>query len=129
MEKMIAKFIKFCIVGGSGMVIDFTVTYICKELIRMNKYLANALGFIIAASTNYMLNRLWTFHSHNNIPVEYVKFIAIALIGLGINSAVIYLLVEKLKIHFYLSKLFAIGVVTIWNFFMSYFFAFAASAY
>ncbi|MDR0687544.1 MAG: GtrA family protein [Prevotellaceae bacterium] len=125
---MIAAFIKFCIVGGSGVVVDFTVTYACKEQVRMNKYLANALGFIVAASANYTLNRLWTFRSHNSIPAEYVKFIAIALVGLAINSGVIYLLVEKLKIHFYLSKLLAIGVATVWNFFMSYFFAFAAGA-
>jgi putative flippase GtrA len=108
------------------MCVDFAVTYTCKEWIRTNKYLANALGFITAASTNYTLNRLWTFHSHNNIPTEYAKFIGIAVVGLAINSAVIYLLVEKWKVHFYLSKLLAIGVVTVWNFLMSYFYAFAA---
>ncbi|MDR1022267.1 MAG: GtrA family protein [Prevotellaceae bacterium] len=125
---MIALFIKFCVVGGSGVAVDFTVTYICKELLRVNRYLANALGFATAATSNYILNRLWTFHSHNNIPAEYAKFVGIALVGLAINSAVIYLLAGKLKIHFYLSKLLAIGVVTVWNFLMSYLFAFAASA-
>ncbi|MDR1417166.1 MAG: GtrA family protein [Prevotellaceae bacterium] len=124
---MIAQFIKFCVVGGSGVAVDFAVTYVCKEQLKINKYLANALGFVTAASSNYILNRLWTFHSHNNIPAEYAKFIGIALVGLAINSAVIYLLAGKLKIHFYLSKLLAIGVVTVWNFFMSYLFAFAAS--
>ncbi|MDR1343053.1 MAG: GtrA family protein [Prevotellaceae bacterium] len=125
---MIALFIKFCLVGGSGVAVDFAVTGVGKELLRINRYLANALGFAVAASSNYILNRLWTFHSHNNVPAEYAKFIGIALVGLAINSAVIYLLAEKLKIHFYLSKLLAIGVVTVWNFLMSYLFAFAASA-
>jgi putative flippase GtrA len=109
------------------MAIDFAVTFVCKELLKFNKYAANALGFITAATSNYVLNRLWTFHSHNNIPAEYAKFIGIAVLGLSINSAVIYLLAEKLKIRFYFSKLFATGVVTSWNFLMSYFFAFAAA--
>ena len=109
------------------MAVDFAVTYACKELLRLNKYLANALGFITAATSNYALNRLWTFHSSNSIPAEYAKFIGIAVIGLGVNSAVIYLLVEKLKLHFYFSKLLAIGVVTCWNFLLSYFFAFAVA--
>lgn len=109
------------------MVVDFGVTFVCKELLKLNKYIANALGFIAAATSNYTLNRLWTFHSHNNITAEYAKFIGVAILGLGINSAVIYLLVEKLRLHFYFSKLLAIGVVTIWNFLMSYFFAFAVA--
>ncbi len=111
-------------VGGSGVFVDFSITYICKEWIRLNKYIANSLGFTFAATSNYLLNRLWTFESHNSIPTEYMKFIGISLIGLGINNAVIYLLTEKLKWNFYLSKLFAIGVVTVWNFFMNYFFTF-----
>jgi putative flippase GtrA len=124
---MLEKFIKFCLVGGVGMAVDFAVTYACKELLRLNKYLANALGFATAATSNYALNRLWTFHSAGSIPAEYAKFVGIAILGLGINSAVVYLLVEKLKLHFYFAKLIAIGVVTIWNFLMSYFFAFAGS--
>jgi putative flippase GtrA len=123
---MIEKFLKFCLVGGVGMVVDFAVTYACKELLRINKYVANALGFIVAATSNYALNRLWTFHSRGSIPTEYAKFIAVALVGLGVNSAVIYLLVEKFKLPFYFAKLLAIGVATVWNFLMSYFVAFAA---
>ena len=121
---MLQQFIKFCVVGGSGVLVDFGVTYVCKEWIRLNKYLANSLGFAIAAPSNYLLNRLWTFHSHNNIPVEYLKFVGISVLGLGINNAVIYLLTDKLRWNFYFSKLFAIGMVTIWNFFMNYYFTF-----
>ncbi len=121
---MLQQFIKFCVVGGSGVLVDFGVTYVCKEWIRLNKYLANSLGFAIAATSNYLLNRLWTFHSHNNIPVEYLKFVGISVLGLGINNAVIYLLTDKLRWNFYFSKLFAIGMVTIWNFFMNYYFTF-----
>jgi len=121
---MIEQFIKFCVVGGSGVFVDFGVTYFCKEKARLNKYLANSLGFAFAATSNYLLNRFWTFHSSNNMPTEYLKFVGISFLGLGINNAVIYLLTEKLRMNFYFSKLLAIGVVTVWNFFMNYFFTF-----
>jgi putative flippase GtrA len=45
-------------------------------------------------------------------------------LGLGINNLVIYLLHGKLKLNFWLSKVAAIGIVTIWNFTMNYFFTF-----
>jgi len=115
------KFIKFCVVGFSGMVIDFGTTWLLKEKIKVNKYIANSTGFILAASSNYLFNRFWTFHSENpRIATEYMSFILISAIGLAINNLIIFLLNEKIKLNFYLSKLFAIGVVTIWNFFMNY---------
>jgi putative flippase GtrA len=120
-EIFIWKFLKFCIVGFSGMIIDFGTTWLLKEKIKINKYVANSTGFILAASSNYLLNRLWTFHSGNpNIATEYASFIIISIIGLAINNLILFLLNDKMKINFYLSKLFAIGVVTIWNFFMNY---------
>lgn len=121
----ILKFIKFCVVGASGMVVDFGVTWILKEKLKVNKYIANSTGFILAATSNYVWNRLWTFQSENSgIAVEYLSFIGISIIGLLINNIVIYILNDKLKITFYLSKLFAICVVTLWNFLMNFFFTF-----
>lgn len=122
---LILKFLKFCVVGFSGMVVDFGTTWLCKEKLGWNKYVSNSIGFVLAATNNYIWNRLWTFRSTSaEIPVEYSKFLIIAIIGLGINNLVIYLLHDKLKLNFYLSKLFAIGVVTLWNFTMNYFFTF-----
>lgn len=118
---LIFKLVKFCVVGFSGMFVDFGTTWLLKEKARINKYLANSTGFVLAASSNYVINRVWTFHSHNQqIATEYFSFIGISIIGLGINNLIIFILTEKLKLNFYLSKLFAIGVVTIWNFVMNY---------
>ena len=73
---MIEQFFKFCVVGGSGVFVDFGVTYLCKEWLKLN------------------------------------------------NNATIYVLHGRFRLNFYLAKLFAIGVVTFWNFFMNYFFTF-----
>ncbi|MBN2863218.1 MAG: GtrA family protein [Bacteroidales bacterium] len=118
---MILKFLKFCVVGLSGMIIDFGTTWLLKEKVRVNKYIANSIGFILAASSNYIWNRIWTFQSKDNrIAVEYLSFIIISVAGLGINNFVIYILNDRLRVNFYLSKLIAIGVVTIWNFVMNF---------
>ena len=122
---LIVKFLKFCLVGFSGMVVDFGTTWLCKEKFEWNKYLSNSLGFVLAATNNYIWNRLWTFQSTSTeIPVEYGKLFLIAAIGLGINNLVVYLLHGKLKLNFYLAKIIAVAVVTIWNFAMNYLFTF-----
>lgn len=116
--ELFQKFIKFGIVGFSGVFVDFSITWLTKEKFRIPKYVANAIGFTTAASTNYLLNRVWTFESTNpKVMVEYSEFILISMIGLAINTLILWILVSKFKWNFYFSKIFAIGVVTIWNFF------------
>ena len=111
------KFMKFGAVGISGLFVDFGITFLCKEIIKIPKYISNAIGFTMAASTNYLLNRIWTFQSQDpGIALEFSRFFIVSLIGLGINTLILWLLVSKFKMNFYLSKLFAIAVVMIWNF-------------
>lgn len=121
----ILKFLKFAAVGFSGLFVDYLFTYIFKEYIKVQKYIANSIGFTIAATSNYVLNRIWTFESNNpEIAFEYSSFLIISIIGLGINNLVIWLILRKFKMNFYLAKFFAICVVTLWNFLANFFFTF-----
>ncbi len=126
MEQIISKafflkFLKFGVVGASGMALDFATTYFFKEIVKIQKYVANAIGFTLAAISNYILNRVWTFESHNpDISFEFLKFFIVSLIGLGINTLILYILVSKYKKPFYFSKLISIGIVMVWNFFVNW---------
>ncbi|MDR1339779.1 MAG: GtrA family protein [Prevotellaceae bacterium] len=121
----ILKFLKFCAVGFSGMLIDFGITWLIKEKLKFNKYIANSCGFILAASSNYMLNRIWTFESHRpQIVTEYFSFIGVSVVGLILNNLIVFILSDRLKWNFYVSKVVAIGVVILWNFGMNFIFTF-----
>jgi putative flippase GtrA len=123
---LLYTFIRFGIVGLSGVGVDFGTTWLGKEKLRLNKYIANAIGFCTAATTNYFLNRWWTFHSSNpEIIHEYFRFFLVSALGLGINTLVIWFLINTFKFRFYSSKLIAIGVVMLWNFFANLLFTFA----
>jgi len=125
-QEVLFKFIKFGVVGFSGLFVDFGLTWISKEKLKIQKYLANAIGFTFAATSNYYLNRVWTFKSLNpEIALEFSNFIFVSLIGLAINTLILWLIVSKLKFNFYLSKVFAIIVVMLWNFFANLLFTFA----
>ncbi|MGB4773668.1 MAG: GtrA family protein [Daejeonella sp.] len=121
------KFIKFGIVGLSGLFVDFGITYFCKEKLKISKYVSNSLGFVFATINNFLFNRYWTFNSVQNAPIiQFSKFFGIALIGLLLNNLLIYLLNDRLKMNFYLSKAFAIVIVSILNFSGNYLYTFAA---
>ena len=122
---MIFKLFKFIIVGFFGLFIDFGLTVICKEKLSLNRYLSNSIGFLLAVSSNYFLNRVWTFGSKNpEIIVEFSSFFFVSIIGLLINTSILWLIHNKMGINFYLAKFGAILVTTFWNFFANYFFTF-----
>ena len=125
-KAFLLKFLKFCVVGFSGTAIDFGLTWLCKEIFKIPKFIANAIGFVVAATNNYILNRLWTWGSTNDhVAVEYTKFFAVSLIGLGLNTLILFIFHEKLKLNFYVSKVIATGFVMVWNFLANNYFTFA----
>jgi len=103
------------------LLIDFSITYLLKEKVLINKYIANATGFSCAVISNFLLNKYWTFNSVSNklISNQFFLFAIISVMGLCINSSVIMLLIKKMNIRFYLSKAIAVCIVFIWNFSMN----------
>jgi putative flippase GtrA len=125
-ELLFYKFLKFGTVGLSGMVVDFGITFLLKEKFKFNKYLSNTCGFFAAASSNFILNRIWTFQSADpGVAFQYMKFLSLSIVGVLISNAIIYLLHERFKWNFYFSKLISIGIVLFWNFSASYLITFS----
>ncbi|RYY39847.1 MAG: GtrA family protein [Chitinophagaceae bacterium] len=120
------RILKFGLVGLLGMVVDFGITWIFKEKVRINRFVANALGFSCAVVLNFLLNRIWTFGSHAaNMEGQLVRFIAVSLVGLLLNTAIVYIL-NRRKLNFYLSKAIAIVLVFFWNYSANAFFTFGS---
>ena len=81
---------------------------------------------MIAASGNYYLNRIWTFHSNDpEILFQYASFIVVSIVGLAINNLFLYIFESRFKLNFYIAKLGAIIITTLWNFIMNYAYTFA----
>ena len=120
------RIIKFGLTGLLGMAIDFGATWLFKEKIKINKYIANAIGFSLAVTNNYFINRIWTFQSTNpHLGTEFTKFVFVSLVGLGLNTYIIYLFHQRKNgINFYLAKFFAVLIVFVWNFLANWLFTF-----
>ena len=128
---VIFQFIKFCMVGISGLFIDTAVLVGLVELISFDPRFAAIFAFIAAVSWNYMFNRVWTFDQGRKIKVSYsyISFVAICLIGLGIRIAVMHLLIEYAGMGetpwYIFASLLGIVSATIFNFYGSKYIAFS----
>lgn len=116
-EAIVYKLIKFMLVGIGGTSFDFGITYLLKEKVKINKYIANSMGYLAAATSNYIFTRIWAFANTNpNILSQYLIFVAISLIGLGLMSLFIWIFHEKFKMNFYVAKVMSLLIVMVWTF-------------
>jgi putative flippase GtrA len=91
------------------------------DLFRILKFgIVGSLGMVV----NFVLNRYWTFQSNGHVPVQLARFFAVALIGLALNTGIIFLLSRR-RVNFYFSKAIAIAIVFFWNYSANAFFTFA----
>lgn len=117
-NKSFRQFIKFSIVGASGTAIDWIFYFICTRWLGIYYLLAKAISFILAAVNNYIWNRTWTFRSQEKrVFREFSKFFIVSIIGLGVNTFIMYLMVDRFKLYDFWGLIVATAIVLIWNFF------------
>jgi len=121
----LVRLAKFGMVGCTGIVIDFSVTWLCKEKLKWNKYVANSTGFSFAVVNNYLLNRYYTFQNNDpGISLQFLKFLLISLAGLALSTGLLFLIQKNTRLNFYISKAIVIGLVFIWNYSINSLFTF-----
>ena len=84
---------KFCAVGAVGYLINLGVyTALLHGGLH---YLVAATGsFFVAVSSNYLLNRWWTFHDRRaGVAAQGMRFFIVSLASLGANLLVLHVLV------------------------------------
>ena len=111
------RFVKFGLVGCTGIAIDFSLTWLCKEKLHLNKFISSSVGFSFAVINNYILNRYYTFHSTNTqISTQFMQFLTISLVGLALSNLLLYLFEKNTGLNFYVSKAIVIALVFFWNY-------------
>ena len=139
------RFIKFCIVGGSGLCVDMGILYLMADPSRLalNITLSKIIAAEVAMINNFIWNELWTFrnpspllpllgerdgvradqHSklviRNSLLRRFLLFNVICGIGIGLAVLLLHVFRTWLGWNLYLSNLLAIVVVTFWNFGMN----------
>jgi dolichol-phosphate mannosyltransferase len=86
-------FLKFVIVGASGVVVNLGVFTVLLEL-GMNKFLASPIAIEVSIISNFFLNNFWTFRrrqTRDAVRIRGLKFNAVSLVALLISYSVFVL--------------------------------------
>lgn len=117
-QQSVRQFIKFCFVGASGTVVDWVFYFAFTRWLGLFYLTAKALSFILAASNNYIWNRIWTFRSQEKkIAQQFLKFFVVSTVGLGLNTFIMYIVVDRVRWSDLWGLIVATALVMFWNFF------------
>ncbi len=81
---------KFCTVGASGYVVNLVVYTLLLRAAGLHYLLAATGSFLVAVTSNYTWNRLWTFRGQRgHVAYQGLRFLVVAVCALAANLAVL----------------------------------------
>lgn len=135
-EQTLFRFLRFCLVGGSGVFVDMAVLFLLSDThtLGLNLSLGKACAAEVAILNNFIWNDLWTFRDLREIDTgrqaaihRFARFNLICLAGIVLNVILLNAQVRFLHLDVYAANLIAIFLVSVWNFGMNIRFGWCAS--
>lgn len=124
------KLIKYVISGAISTVTNLGSFFILEHYFNIYYLYGSILSLLISTLVSFVLQKFWTFDDQitNTIYLQFILYVAITLGNLAINTAVVYILVDRMHIWYLLAQLTASCVVAITGFFAYQRFVFNKSA-
>ncbi len=118
MHKLLAQIMKFGVVGALAFVIDFGVLVFLTEVFGIDPVVSATISFTASVVFNYLASMRYVFSRRSDMSRgrEFVIFVALSVIGLIINDALMWGGTTFTAIDYRIVKIVATAVVMVWNF-------------
>lgn len=100
------QLLRFAVVGGMATVTHMAIFAAVMELRLLPAMLANTVAFLVAVLVSFLGHFSWTYREntrHLQLSAahgELLRFFVTALIGFGLNSLVVWVSIELLRLHY-----------------------------
>lgn len=121
MNRLVEQLLRFGVVGLLAFGIDYGLLMLLSQVVGMDAVLAAAVSFCVSLVFNYLASMRYVFTHRDNMPRsrEFVTFVLLSVVGLGINELVMWLGTSWLgssALAVTCTKVVATVVVMVWNF-------------
>ena len=122
--RFFSKAARFFTVGASGLAINYIVSLLFADGISNLWYIhATTMGIIASMTTNFLLNKTWTFSDRDFSLIktlkQYGKFIAFSSLGAVLQLGIVFYLVDIHNISYPISLVMAVGLAAFGNFILN----------
>lgn len=117
-SETMVQLVKSLFVGGVATLVDMGTLYVLNKVLGLHYIPAAIVGYVLGLVVNYVLSTYWVFNKRalDNAKLEFTVFAIIALIGLGLNLLIIWLMQDLLGIDVMIGKIVSTVIVYLWNF-------------
>lgn len=112
----VLEVLRFGIIGLSSVGFYYALLIGFVELFNIPVLISAVLAYIISMIWNYWRQRSWTFKSDRDHRSAVPGYLVTHLIGMAINTLVLYLLIDFLVMHYILAQVFATCAVAAWSY-------------
>lgn len=108
MQTHLNQFIRFCAVGGIGLLINLAATHIGVTVFGLWYLTAFLIGLFISWTCSFVLNAFITFPEHERAAYlrKYFLFLSNYGVVFVLNMALIYILTSLIGLHYLISIVF-----------------------
>lgn len=113
------RFLKYNISSGIATIFDLSFLWVFTETFGIFYLLSASLAFLIGNFVNYLINMFWVFKSSRAKGfLGIFSFILVGISGLIITLGIMALFVEYFGLHYFFSRIIALVITIIWNYFL-----------
>lgn len=118
MKNLLEQILKFGMVGFVCFAIDYGLMTFFTEVFHLHYLVSCSISFTVSVVVNYLLSMKFVFQPGGNTDKkkEFLVFIILSAVGLGINQFVMVVMVETAGIYYMVSKIAATAIVMVFNF-------------
>jgi len=105
--------------------VEFFLFAILVDFYHMKYLAANLISLLVAVVLNYLISKKTVFESgKHSANIEFMYFLLFTGIGVALNQYLVWFFADQLVWDVRLGKVFAIGIVAVFNFFTKKHFVF-----
>lgn len=114
----VEQFFRYFIVGGLATIVHWTLFGVLHRGFSFHPVAATSIGFAFGLFVNYLMSIRVVFSRRNvsNRWLERALFAGIALIGLGLNSGIVWIGIETAGLLPEIAQVIATAITFGWNF-------------
>ena len=112
------QFFRYLFVGGIAAVVNIGMLFLLTDIFHLHYLISNIIAFTLGLIVNYILSKKFVFQEKTKISKtgEFLIYAIIGVIGLGLDTLLIWLFTEIFALYYMLSKIISTLLVLIWNF-------------
>jgi len=121
--RFVSKAARFFSVGASGLLVNYLMSMLFTSSFNMWYLHATILGIVFSITSNFFLNKHWTFEDKDFTPkrtiIQFGKFAGFSSIGALVQLGLVYYLVDEFTVAYPIALVSAVATAAFSNFILN----------